>query len=82
MKSHREKVLELNRELEDFKETIPDVLTSLKNLNFPDVGFKPNIMWLLKDDNYIKVKLGEFTAKKEKSILDFMYDEKDLVTNG
>lgn len=82
MQNHREKILELNRELEDFKETIPEVLGALKTLNFPDVGFKPNIMWLLKDDNYIKVKLGEFTSKKEKSILDFMYDEKDLVENG
>jgi hypothetical protein len=35
-------------------------------------------MWLLKEDNYIRVKLGEFTTKKEKNIIDYMYSDEEL----
>lgn len=82
LKAQREKILELHRELEDFEETIPEVLTALKNLNFEQVGYKPNLIWLLKDDNYLRLKLGEFTAKKEKSIIDYMYSDEELQEDG
>lgn len=58
--NQRNKLLELNAEIENFKATIPEALKRLKNIRFKDIDFTPNYIWLLKDDNYIKVLSGVF----------------------
>lgn len=57
---HRNKIIELASDIEDFKDTIPTVLKKLKDLKFDDINFKPSSTWLLKNDNYIKVLEGTF----------------------
>ena len=66
LNSHREKILELNREIDDFPAACEDVFNKLKDINFPDVGYKPSIPWLLKEDNFLKVLNGEFSKRKKK----------------
>ena len=57
LKEHREKILELNRAIDNFEEITPEVLRKLKALKFDFGGrtTKPNIDWLLKDTNFIKL---------------------------
>lgn len=58
---HRNKIIELSADIENFKETIPKVLEKLKNLKFDDISnFTPSSSWLLKNDNYIKLLEGAF----------------------
>ena len=65
--AHKNKINELNAEIEDFEKTIPIVLKRLKKINFKDIGFKPSVDWLLKNTNYTSVLNGEY--EKEKSNL-------------
>lgn len=63
--NQRNKIMELNAGIENFKETIPPVLQKLKNLHFEGISnFTPNYIWLLTDDNYIKVLSGTFDKYK------------------
>lgn len=63
--NQRNKIMELNAGIENFKETIPPVLHKLKNLHFEGISnFTPNYIWLLTDDNYIKVLSGSFEKYK------------------
>ena len=62
---HRNKLIELNSDIENFEETIPIVLKRLKNLKFDGIDFIPNSSWLLKDDNYIKVLEGSFNTSDD-----------------
>lgn len=63
--NQRNKIMELNAGIENFKETIPPVLQKLKNLHFEGISnFTPNYIWLLTDDNYIKVLSGTFEKYK------------------
>ena len=57
LKEHREKILELNRAIDNFEEITPEVLRKLKDLKFDFGGrtTKPNLDWLLKDTNFLKV---------------------------
>ena len=58
---HRNKIVELAADIENFKETIPEILKKLKNLKFDNIqNFTPSHTWLLKDDNYIKLLEGAF----------------------
>lgn len=58
---HRNKIVELAADIENFKETIPEILKKLKNLKFDNIqNFTPSNTWLLKDDNYIKLLEGAF----------------------
>jgi hypothetical protein len=53
-----DKILELNSLYPDFKPTLKNTLKFLKKLKFKDIDFKPSVDWLLKDDNYVKVRNG------------------------
>lgn len=62
---HRNKIIELNADIDNFIETLPTVLKRLKFIKFDKIGFIPNSSWLLKDDNYIKVLEGTFGTKEK-----------------
>ena len=64
MANQRNKLAELAAEVENFRDTIPVVLEKLKNINFSLPNFTPNYIWLLNDDNYIKVLSGTYDKKK------------------
>ena len=53
----KKKLFELFENIPDFFEILPDVLTRLKNteFNFEKGKYKPDISWLLKDSNFIKL---------------------------
>jgi hypothetical protein len=75
MHNQRMKLVELASEIEDFKETIPIALEKLKNIDFKFSNFTPNYIWLLKDDNYIKVLSGTYDRiKTEWEIYDENYE--------
>ena len=75
LKNQREKLAELNDEIENFKETIPECLEKLKNVDFKNLNndFNANYIWLLTGDNYIKVLTGVFEHKKSEKEL--FYEE-------
>lgn len=64
MINQRNKLIELATEIENFKETVPIVLEKLKSIEFDLPNFTPNYIWLLSDDNYIKVLSGTYDKKK------------------
>ena len=51
-------LLKLNAEYSDFKETLYDTLKFVKKLKFKKLDYKPDINWLFKEDNYVKVRNG------------------------
>jgi len=65
MANQRNKLAELTAEIENFKETIPVVLDKLKNVEFSLPNFTANYIWLLTDDNYIKVLSGTYDKKPD-----------------
>lgn len=70
------RLIELNSDIEDFKETIPIVLKKLKDIKFKyndNTTHKATLPWLLKDDNYFKVLEGQFD--KQKDDLEEFYNE-------
>lgn len=64
MANQRNKLTELAAEIEDFRDTIPVVLDKLKNVEFSLPNFTANYIWLLTEDNYIKVLSGTYDKKK------------------
>ena len=62
---HRNKIVELASDIDDFKETIPTVLQKLKVLKFDDIDFKPSSTWLLKNDNYIRMLEGVYDKERK-----------------
>lgn len=64
MANQRNKLAELLTEIENFTDTIPTVLEKLKNVEFSLPNFTANYIWLLTDDNYIKVLSGTYDKKK------------------
>ena len=80
LNAHREKILELNREIEDFPSACDEVFNRLKDINFPDVGFKPSVVWLLKEDNFLKVLNGEFN-KRDKEKDDNYFERVDNIVD-
>lgn len=53
--------------IENFKDLLPDILVTLKNLKFDtDINFKPCANWLLKDNNLAKIVNGEFGKLENK----------------
>lgn len=64
----RNKIFELNRDIENFKETIPVVLSKLKNVDFGFDNWKPTASWLLKDSNYTAVLNGTYDKQEKKSV--------------
>ncbi len=64
MANQRNKLAELVAEIENFTDTIPLVLEKLKNVEFDLPNFTANYIWLLTDDNYIKVLSGTYDKKK------------------
>ena len=80
LNAHREKILELNREIEDFPSACDEVFNRLKEINFPDVGFKPSVVWLLKEDNFLKVLNGEFN-KRDKEKDDNYFERVDNIVD-
>ena len=62
--NHRNKLVELYSDIENFEETLPTVLKRLKHINFEGIDFTPNSSWLLKNDNYIKVLEGTYGTKE------------------
>lgn len=78
MTNQRNKLVELAAEIEDFKETVPTVLSKLKDIDFDLPNFTANYIWLLKDDNYLKVLSGTYDKKKsaiEREIENYEVDE-------
>ncbi len=78
LNNQRNKLIELASEIDDFKETVPVVLDKLKNIDFDLPNFTANYLWLLKDDNYLKVLSGTYDVKKtaiEKEIENYEVDE-------
>jgi hypothetical protein len=65
--------------VEGFKEKLPDVIYTLKNLKFPtDMTFVPTAHWLLKDNNFTKLIDGEFgKLKHRKSKQEIKREEKE-----
>lgn len=59
------KVMELNADIPDFKETIPIAIKRLKNVEFDLPNFTPTANWLLKGDNYTAILNGEWEKKKK-----------------
>lgn len=70
MASDCNKILELASDIDDFGELIPGVIKKLRNINFNEIGFKPSISWLLKENNFAKVANGEFDKRIEGEIED------------
>ena len=64
MANQRNKLAELAAEIENFTDTIPTVLEKLKNVEFSLPNFTANYIWLLTEDNYIKVLSGTYDKKK------------------
>lgn len=57
----RNKIVELAADIENFRDTLPEIFKKLKNLKFDNIqNFTPSNTWLLKDDNYIKLLEGAF----------------------
>lgn len=65
MANQRNKLAELSAEIENFTDTIPAVLEKLKNVEFSLPNFTANYIWLLTDDNYIKVLSGTYDKKPD-----------------
>lgn len=65
MANQRNKLAELSTEIENFTDTIPAVLEKLKNVEFSLPNFTANYIWLLTDDNYIKVLSGTYDKKPD-----------------
>lgn len=63
----RNKIIELNSIMPKFKESLPDILKELKNtkFNFKDGDNTPTYLWLLENDNYVKM-VAKFQQKKYK----------------
>lgn len=58
------KLEELTAEIPDIKQHIPTALEKLKQINFPDINFKPSASWLLRENNFAKVLNGEFDKQE------------------
>ena len=71
MANQRNKLAELAAEVENFTDTIPTVLEKLKNVEFSLPNFTANYIWLLTDDNYIKVLSGTYDKKKTKAEIEW-----------
>lgn len=71
MANQRNKLAELSAEVENFTDTIPTVLEKLKNVEFSLPNFTANYIWLLTDDNYIKVLSGTYDKKKTKAEIEW-----------
>lgn len=70
LRNQKEKLQELEYSIDNFKETIPEMLDNLKNIEFrfenkPTVH--PDYIWLLKDDNYIKLLSGYYNENIEQT---------------
>jgi len=44
---------------------LPEVLKRLKKLYFKKVQYKPDIVWLLKESNFLEVKSGNYNYAEE-----------------
>ena len=64
------KLCELSSDIEDFKETIPVVLSKMKDIDFGFENWKPTASWLLKDSNYTAVLNGSYDRQKKETIFD------------
>lgn len=58
------KLIQLAGDIENLNEHIPIAISKLKNINFPDINFKPSANWLLKESNFTRVLNGEFDAQE------------------
>lgn len=76
--NQRQKLMELNADIPDFKNEIPNILNKLKNVNFDFPNFTPTANWLLKDDNCTAILNGAFDKKKDK----FDLYREELERNG
>lgn len=78
--NQRNKLAELASEIEDFKETIPIAIKKLKDVEFDLPNFTADYLWLLKEDNYIKVLSG--TYDKKKTAMEKWIDESEVDEYG
>lgn len=76
--NQRQKIMELNSDIPDFKEAIPIALEKLKNVKFDIPNFTPTANWLLKDDNFTAVLNGAYDKTKDK----FDLYREELARNG
>ena len=80
LNNQRNKLIELAAEIEGFKETIPIAISKLKEVEFDLPNFTADYLWLLKDDNYIKVLSG--TYDKKKTTLEKIIEESEVDEYG
>ena len=76
--NQRQKLMELNADIPDFKEEIPNILRKLKEVDFDFPNFTPTANWLLKDDNCTALLNGAYDKKKDK----FDLYREELERNG
>lgn len=77
----RQRIMELNADIEGFVETIPETFERLKNIDFDLPNFNPNGAWLLRDNNYTNVLNGLYNGKKKTDIWEEL-KEKERMRNG
>ena len=68
----KNKLYELFENIPDFFEILPEVLSKLKNTEFDFVNqgkYKPDIAWLLKDSNFIRLANKTQTSSFNKDAL-------------
>ena len=75
-RQHCFKLIELEEDIENFREILPDALQKLKRLKFDDIDFNPqNADWILRDCNFSKLMNGAFDNQlevKHKSIAEIL----------
>jgi predicted nucleic-acid-binding Zn-ribbon protein len=77
----RQRIMELNADIEGFVETISETFERLKNIDFDLPNFNPNGAWLLRDNNYTNVLNGLYNGKKKTDIWEEL-KEKERMRNG
>lgn len=70
----RQRIMELNADIDGFIETIPEVFEKLKNITFDVPNFNPNGIWLLRDSNYANVLNGLYDKRTNK-VIDEWYEK-------
>lgn len=63
--TQRDKVIELYETIPDLKERLPEIMQDLKDLTFNNINFKPNLTWLLKNDNFYSLASGEYKKQDD-----------------
>lgn len=77
----RQRIMELNAEIDGFIDTIPEVFAKLKKIDFDLPNFNPNGVWLLRESNYTNVLNGLYDGKQKTDIWEELR-QKERLRNG